>query len=70
MLTPITKIALPPSSCFFPSAAIYIMKQIRCKADIRNPLSLLAHERSRFATCVQIKNSNIQKELSTQSHVS
>ena len=21
------------------------------KADIRNPLSLLAHERSRFATC-------------------
>ena len=22
-----------------------------CKADIRNPLSLLAHERSRFATC-------------------
>ena len=23
------------------------------KADIRNPLSLLAHERSRFATCVQ-----------------
>ena len=21
-----------------------------CKADIRNPLSLLAHERSRFAT--------------------
>ena len=23
----------------------------RCKADIRNPLSLLAHERSRFATC-------------------
>ena len=24
------------------------------KADIRNPLSLLAHERSRFATCVQI----------------
>ena len=25
------------------------------KADIRNPLSLLAHERSRFATCVQKK---------------
>ena len=24
------------------------------KTDIRNPLSLLAHERSRFATCVQI----------------
>ena len=23
------------------------------KEDIRNPLSLLAHERSRFATCVQ-----------------
>ena len=22
-----------------------------CKADIRNPLSLLAHEHSRFATC-------------------
>ena len=22
-----------------------------CKSDIRNPLSLLAHERSRFATC-------------------
>ena len=27
-----------------------IMFQLR-KADIRNPLSLLAHERSRFATC-------------------
>jgi len=40
---------------FFPSAAIYTMKQLRCKADIRNPLLLLAHERSRFATCVQIK---------------
>ena len=26
-------------------------KQMNCKADIRNPLSLLAHERSRFATC-------------------
>ena len=25
--------------------------QKECKADIRNPLSLLAHERSRFATC-------------------
>ena len=24
------------------------------KADIRNPLSLLAHERSRYATCVHI----------------
>ena len=26
-------------------------KQMNCKADIRNPLSLLAHERSRFANC-------------------
>ena len=25
-----------------------------CKSDIHNPLSLLAHERSRFATCVQM----------------
>ena len=24
---------------------------MNCKADIRNPLSLLAHERSRFANC-------------------
>ena len=29
----------------------YIDKE--SKADIRNPPSLLAHERSRFATCVQ-----------------
>ena len=28
-----------------------IKKVFFCKADIRNPLSLLAHERSRFATC-------------------
>ena len=25
-----------------------------CKADIRNPLSLLAHERSRFANCQSV----------------
>ena len=25
--------------------------RLHCKADIRNPLSLLAHERSRFANC-------------------
>ena len=32
------------------------------KTDIRNPLSLLAHERSRFATCVQTMNcSNIPR---------
>ena len=28
-----------------------ILPMRRCKADIRNLLSLLAHERSRFATC-------------------
>ena len=28
-----------------------ILRDIVSKADIRNPLSLLAHERSRFATC-------------------
>ena len=33
-----------------------------CKADIRNPLSLLAHERSRFATC--------QRELLTPTDIS
>ena len=32
------------------------------KADIRNPLSLLAHERSRFATC--------QRELLTPTDIS
>jgi len=29
----------------------YTMHMFFCKADIRNPLSLFAHERSRFATC-------------------
>ena len=46
MLTPITKIALPSRFVVFHFQFLY-----KCKADIRNSLSLLAHERSRFATC-------------------
>ena len=45
---------LPTGWCFFDCNNLIshptIMFQLR-KADIRNPLSLLAHERSRFATC-------------------
>ena len=30
---------------------LHMIERTSRKADIRNPLSLLAHERSRFATC-------------------
>ena len=43
---------LPPKGVY----AVKVLaegKQYDGKTDIRNPLSLLAHERSRFATCVQ-----------------
>ena len=43
-----------PTDCTFPHKN-YLLDPIQtstsCKADIRNPLSLFAHERSRFATC-------------------
>ena len=51
---------LPPMSeattpFLSPPIPVYLhcIQSILRKADIRNPLSLLAHERSRFATCVQ-----------------
>ena len=48
MLAPLTKINLP--SCHGFCFQLFSFTHWQRKADIRNPLSLLAHERSRFAT--------------------
>ena len=42
----IRKLRTARSSC-----AVHFFTEKTSKADIRNPLSLLAHERSRFANC-------------------
>ena len=47
----VTDISIPPTHRLM----LYVLEAGECvfcgKADIRNPLLLLAHERSRFATC-------------------
>ena len=49
-LPPMSEVTIP---FLCPPIPVYLpcILSILRKADIRNPLSLLAHERSRFATC-------------------